>query len=196
LRNKLSQLILITLDCSFQMVSISFFERGLRGERSQTCPYMLNAKQGIIWYHFYNVFGMTRSGIEPTTSRSLGKRSNHWATAVVCQYLSDALPWSHCHHQTFPTTCNILVRNTVSTTLVMFNMCTSLCRDVWEPSYIPWRVLQVPVLPDILELEDRLIETRRNCAFNFPVSSFPVVHFLIYCRSGTARVPVQKGGGA
>jgi len=51
------------------MVSISFLERGLRGERSQTCPYMLSAKQGSIWYHFYNVFGMTRSEIEPTTSR-------------------------------------------------------------------------------------------------------------------------------
>jgi len=42
-----------------------FFERGLRGERSQTCPYMLSAKQGSIWYHFINVFGMTRSGIKP-----------------------------------------------------------------------------------------------------------------------------------
>ena len=60
-----------------------FFERGLRGERSQTCPYMLSAKQGSIWYHFYKVFGMTRSGIEPTTSRSRGERSNHWATAAV-----------------------------------------------------------------------------------------------------------------
>ncbi|XP_052767740.1 serine/threonine-protein phosphatase 4 regulatory subunit 4-like isoform X2 [Mya arenaria] len=28
--------------------------------------------------------------------------------------------------------------------------------------------LFVPVLPDILELEERVIETRRNCAFNFP----------------------------
>ena len=78
LRNKLSQLIVITLDRSFRMVSISFFERGLRGERSQTCPYMLSAKQGSIWCHFYNVFGMTRSGIEPTTSRSRGERSYHW----------------------------------------------------------------------------------------------------------------------
>jgi len=50
-----------------------FFERGLRGERSQTCPYMLSAEQRSIWYHFYNVFGMTRSGIEPMTSRSRGE---------------------------------------------------------------------------------------------------------------------------
>ena len=42
--NKLSQPILITFDRSFQMVSNSFFERGLRGERNQTCPYMLKAK--------------------------------------------------------------------------------------------------------------------------------------------------------
>ena len=27
-----------------------------------------SAKQGGSWYHFYNVFGTTRSGIEPTTS--------------------------------------------------------------------------------------------------------------------------------
>ena len=54
-----------------------FFERGLRGDGSQTCPYMLGDKQGSIWYHFYNVFGMTRSGIEPTTSRLRGERSNY-----------------------------------------------------------------------------------------------------------------------
>jgi len=29
---------------------------------------MLSAKQGSIWFHFHNIFGMTRSGIEPTTS--------------------------------------------------------------------------------------------------------------------------------
>jgi len=36
---------------------------------------MLSAKQGSSWYHFYYVFGVTRSGIEPTTSRSRGERS-------------------------------------------------------------------------------------------------------------------------
>ena len=77
LRSKLSQLILIALDHSFQMESISCFERGLRGERSQTCPYILSAKQGSIWNHVYNVVGMTRSGIEPTTSCLRGERSNH-----------------------------------------------------------------------------------------------------------------------
>jgi len=79
MRNKLSQLILITFDRSLRMVSL---EQGLRGEGSQTC-HMLSAKQGSIWYYFYNVFGMTRSGTEPTTSRSRGERSNHWATAAV-----------------------------------------------------------------------------------------------------------------
>jgi len=44
LRNKLSQLILIILDRSFRMKSISFFfERCLRGERSLTYPYLLSA---------------------------------------------------------------------------------------------------------------------------------------------------------
>ena len=53
------------------------FERGLSGEKSQTYPYILSAKQGIIWYYFHNVFRMTRSGIEPMTSRLRGERSNH-----------------------------------------------------------------------------------------------------------------------
>jgi len=30
-----------------------------REDKSQTFAYMLSAKQGSIWYHFYNVFGMT-----------------------------------------------------------------------------------------------------------------------------------------
>jgi len=36
---------------------------------------MLSAKQGRKWYHFYNTFGVTWSGTQPTTSRSHGKRS-------------------------------------------------------------------------------------------------------------------------
>jgi len=44
---------------------------------------MLSATQGSIWYHFYNVFGMTESGIEPATFRLQGKGSNHLATAAA-----------------------------------------------------------------------------------------------------------------
>ena len=33
------------------------------------------AKQGSIWYYFYNAFSMTRSGIESTIPCSLGERS-------------------------------------------------------------------------------------------------------------------------
>ena len=83
MRSKLSQLLFIALDRSFSMESIYFFERGLRGNRSQTYPYMLSAKQGIIWYHFYKVFGMTRSGIEPTTSRLRGESFYQYATIAV-----------------------------------------------------------------------------------------------------------------
>jgi len=68
MRSKFSQLILITLNRSFQMKSMSVFEQGLRGERSQTYPYILSPKQGSILYHFDNVFGMTKSGINLTTS--------------------------------------------------------------------------------------------------------------------------------
>ena len=62
------------------METISLFERGLR---RQTYPYMLSAKHATIWYSFYNVFCMTRSGIERTNSRLQGERSNHWANAAV-----------------------------------------------------------------------------------------------------------------
>jgi len=50
-------------------------EQCLKGERSHTYPYMLSPKQGSNWYHFYNIFGVTRSGIEPTASPSQGKHS-------------------------------------------------------------------------------------------------------------------------
>jgi len=46
---------------------------------------ILRAKHGSIWYHF---FDMTRSGIEHTTSRLRGERSNQWATAAYVLYLS------------------------------------------------------------------------------------------------------------
>ena len=47
---------------------------------------MLSAKQGSHWYHFYNVFGMTRPGIDPTpilTYRTRSGRSTTWAIAAV-----------------------------------------------------------------------------------------------------------------
>jgi len=48
----------------------------LRGEKSQTYSYVLSANQGSIWYHFYDVLSMVRSGIEPTTSRSQSECSS------------------------------------------------------------------------------------------------------------------------
>jgi len=57
------------------MESISFIERGLKGERSHIYHFMLSAKQGSIWYHFDNVFDMTRPGIKQSTSYSRGERS-------------------------------------------------------------------------------------------------------------------------
>jgi hypothetical protein len=38
---------------------------------------MLSAKQGNNKYHLLESFGMTRPGIEPTTFRTPGRRSNH-----------------------------------------------------------------------------------------------------------------------
>ena len=40
---------------------------------------MLNAKQGSSNSHLLTSFGMTRPGIEPTTSRLWGGRSTDWA---------------------------------------------------------------------------------------------------------------------
>jgi len=42
------------------------FESGEKPDQS----YMLNAKQGSIGYHFYNILGMTRSGIELMTLKA------------------------------------------------------------------------------------------------------------------------------
>ena len=41
-------------------------------ERASVCLLISSAKQGNHWYHFVNVFGMTRplAGIEPWTSRN------------------------------------------------------------------------------------------------------------------------------
>ena len=45
--------------------------------------------QGSHWYHFYCLFGMTRSEIEPTSSRSRSGRSNHYAIGIgICVYSS------------------------------------------------------------------------------------------------------------
>jgi len=76
LRNKLSQLILIILDSGWNpshLFRTRFERREMPG---------LSAKQGSIWYHF-NVFGMTRSGIKPTTTRSRGERSHHRVTTIL-----------------------------------------------------------------------------------------------------------------
>jgi len=83
-----SKLILIILNHSFQMESISsFFNRGLRGQRSQTFPYMLSAKQGSTWYHFKNVFGMMRRGSNPRPPTHTAKRRlYHWATAALVTF--------------------------------------------------------------------------------------------------------------
>ena len=63
---------------------------GLRGERSQTYPYMLIAKQGSIWYQFYNVFGMTDSG-RASNPRPSAHGANALATetaAIVKEYIN------------------------------------------------------------------------------------------------------------
>ena len=45
-----------------QILSITFFVLSLLFRKSQYFPFLtLSAKQGNYWYHFYNVFGMTRS---------------------------------------------------------------------------------------------------------------------------------------
>ena len=43
---------------------------------------MLNAKQGSSNSHLLTSFGMTRPGIEPTTSRLWGGRSTDWANTI------------------------------------------------------------------------------------------------------------------
>ena len=49
---------------------------------------MLNAKQGSSNSHLLTSFGMTRPGIEPTTSRLWGGRSTDWANTHRFQHTS------------------------------------------------------------------------------------------------------------
>ena len=87
----LIQTYLFKVDCEASYSNLYYRSRQLipdeisshRFKRSQSYPYMLCAKHGSIWYLFCNVCGMTRSGIEPTTSRLRGERSNHLATAAA-----------------------------------------------------------------------------------------------------------------
>ena len=49
-------------------------------QKEPVFPFLvLSAKQGNYWYHFYNVFGMTRSrlGIEQGTARTRSHTRNH-----------------------------------------------------------------------------------------------------------------------
>ena len=58
---------------------------------ANACLIMLSAKQGSHWYHFYNVFGMTRPGIDPTpilTYRTRSGRSTTWAIAAANSIVS------------------------------------------------------------------------------------------------------------
>ena len=69
--------ILITLDRLLQMESISFFKRGLRGERSQTCPYMLSAQQGSIWYQYIMFLVWRSRGSNPPPHKFTGRTLYH-----------------------------------------------------------------------------------------------------------------------
>jgi len=84
------------------------FKRKLRRERSQTYSNMLSAKQGSIWYHFYNAYGITWSGIKPMTSRLQGKHSTtqpllHYKCYRVSSNLPFKLPTNTC----FSYTCSL-----------------------------------------------------------------------------------------
>jgi len=76
-------------------------KRKLRGERSQTYSNMPSAKQKSIWYHFYNAYGITRSGIKPMTSRLQGEHSTtqpllHYKCYRVSSNLPFKLPTNTC----------------------------------------------------------------------------------------------------
>ena len=64
---------------------------------ASACLIMLSAKQGSHWYHFYNVFDMTRPGIDPTpilTYRTRSGRSTTWAIAALLGVTWSYLPLS------------------------------------------------------------------------------------------------------
>ena len=74
---------------------------------ASACLIMLSAKQGSHWYHFYNVFGMSRPGIDPTpilTYRTQSGRSTTWAIAAVYLPSIHELPPPSSHPPTCPHT--------------------------------------------------------------------------------------------
>ena len=64
---------------------------------------MLSAKQGSSNFHLLTSFGMTRPGIEPTTSRLWGGRSTDWANThrymycfwIICICFGVEFPFKH-----------------------------------------------------------------------------------------------------
>ena len=69
---------------------------------------MLNAKQGSSNSHLLTSFGMTRPGIEPTTSRLWGGRSTDWANTCKCKQLviyNRAFSLMSCCPPTCPSDC-------------------------------------------------------------------------------------------
>ena len=61
-------------------------------EKEPVFPFlMLSGKQGYYWYHFYNVFGITRSlsGIKPGTSYTWSQHSTTRLSRRRCKLIVD-----------------------------------------------------------------------------------------------------------
>ena len=88
--------VLLSLRLSyFTSVFFFFFFFFFFWRKASACLIMLSAKQGSHWYHF--VFGMTRPGIESTTSRFRSARSNHYAVGTGTSHI-----WHFTSMVTFP----------------------------------------------------------------------------------------------
>ena len=151
-----------------QMLSITFFCLILALEKEPVFPFylMLSAKQRKYWYHFYNVFGMTRSltwdcpkeTTNMTRPHRISKKKINlmfvdehilnlsvlvWFPAMWCRYLYQ-YQWNGCM-------CRVSCRLILSTCGT--RQCYSQCSGLSSWLLLPWRWdLTLPWFQDDREL--------------------------------------------
>ena len=101
----------------------------------------------------------------------------HWTPVFREKYFSTLSAEKLIQHA------NLLNRDRVHVALWVKKCCY---QDFCSSLVVQWTVrytclyFQVPQLPDVVELEERQLECRKNCAFNFPVSRTLLISLKIF----------------
>ena len=92
-----------------KILSISFIFNILILEKEPVFPFlMLSAKQGNYWYHFYNVFGMTRS-LTGDWTRDLPHPNEHAETSTSMCITPSFVQVNFKLHKTYVSTCTVIM---------------------------------------------------------------------------------------